>query len=82
MSYTRAVTTATDALEALIPSWQIHLRAERKTEGTIQTYLDGVRPTSPGAATCTPTPWREPPYRSGPASSQCRPFTPPPPRYG
>ncbi len=44
MSYTRAVTTATDALEALIPSWQIHLRAERKTEGTIKTYLDGVRP--------------------------------------
>jgi integrase/recombinase XerD len=31
-------------LAALVPSWQIHLRAERKTEGTIKTYLDGVRP--------------------------------------
>lgn len=31
-------------LTALVPSWVIHLRAERKTEGTIKTYLDGVRP--------------------------------------
>jgi site-specific recombinase XerD len=31
-------------LEAFVPSWQIHLRAERKTDGTIKTYLDGVRP--------------------------------------
>src|SRR4051794_40527052 len=31
-------------MAALVPSWQIHLRAERKTEGTIKTYLDGVRP--------------------------------------
>ena len=28
----------------LIPSWVIHLRAERKTDGTIKTYLDGARP--------------------------------------
>lgn len=33
-----------DDLEALVPSWHIHLRAERKTEGTIKTYSDGVRP--------------------------------------
>ncbi|WGY03715.1 tyrosine-type recombinase/integrase [Nocardioides sp. QY071] len=31
-------------LEAFVPSWTIHLRAERKTAGTIKTYLDGVRP--------------------------------------
>ena len=31
-------------LDALVGSWQIHLRAERKTDGTIKTYLDGVRP--------------------------------------
>src|SRR3954454_15306137 len=31
-------------LAALVPSWQIHLRAERKTEGTVKTYLDGIRP--------------------------------------
>jgi integrase/recombinase XerD len=31
-------------LAALSPSWELHLRAERKTEGTIKTYLDGVRP--------------------------------------
>jgi site-specific recombinase XerD len=31
-------------LRALVPSWLIHLRAERKTEGTIKTYVDGVRP--------------------------------------
>ena len=31
-------------LVALVPSWVIHLRAARKTEGTIKTYLDGVRP--------------------------------------
>jgi integrase/recombinase XerD len=31
-------------LAALVPSWEIHLRAERKTDGTIKTYLDGVRP--------------------------------------
>lgn len=33
-----------DDLAALVPSWEIHLRAERKTDGTIKTYLDGVRP--------------------------------------
>ncbi|WP_051485844.1 tyrosine-type recombinase/integrase [Nocardioides sp. J54] len=27
---------------ALVPSWVIHLRAERKTEGTIGTYLKGI----------------------------------------
>lgn len=31
-------------LAALISSWTLHLRAERKTDGTIKTYLDGVRP--------------------------------------
>ncbi len=31
-------------LAALVPSWEIHLRAERKTEGTMRTYLAGVRP--------------------------------------
>lgn len=31
-------------LEALLPSWTIHLRSERKTEGTIATYLKGLRP--------------------------------------
>lgn len=31
-------------LAALIPSWEIHLRAERKTDGTIKTYTDGARP--------------------------------------
>lgn len=31
-------------LAALVPSWQIHLRAERKTEGTIKTYMAGVDP--------------------------------------
>lgn len=33
-----------DDLAALVPSWVIHLRAERKTDGTVKTYLDGVRP--------------------------------------
>jgi site-specific recombinase XerD len=33
-----------DELSGLVPSWEIHLRAERKTEGTIKTYLDGLRP--------------------------------------
>jgi len=33
-----------EELGALVPSWTIHLRAERKAEGTIKTYLDGVRP--------------------------------------
>lgn len=28
----------------LVPSWTLHLRAERKTEGTIRTYLAGVTP--------------------------------------
>lgn len=31
-------------LRALVPSWVLHLRAERKTEGTIGTYLSGVDP--------------------------------------
>ncbi|RYP84622.1 integrase [Nocardioides guangzhouensis] len=31
-------------LTALLPSWEIHLGAERKTPGTIKTYTDGVRP--------------------------------------
>lgn len=31
-------------LAALVPSWTLHLRAERKTEGTIRTYLAGVTP--------------------------------------
>lgn len=30
-------------LAALVPSWVIHLRAERKTDGTIDTYLKGIR---------------------------------------
>lgn len=33
-----------DDLSALVPSWELHLRAERKSDGTIQTYLAGVRP--------------------------------------
>lgn len=33
-----------DELSALLPSWQIHLRAERKAPGTIETYLKGVEP--------------------------------------
>lgn len=35
--------TAED-LAALVPSWDLHLTAERKTPGTRKTYLDGVRP--------------------------------------
>jgi site-specific recombinase XerD len=31
-------------LTELVPSWTLHLRAERKTEGTIKTYLAGVGP--------------------------------------
>ncbi len=31
-------------LDALVPSWRLHLLAERKTDGTIKTYLAGVRP--------------------------------------
>jgi site-specific recombinase XerD len=31
-------------LTALLPSWQRHLEAERKSDGTVKTYLDGVRP--------------------------------------
>src|SRR5215212_5539495 len=31
-------------LDALVPSWEIHLRAERKAEATIETYVAGVRP--------------------------------------
>lgn len=31
-------------LAALLPSWELHLRAERKTAGTIKTYMDGARP--------------------------------------
>ena len=34
----------TDELAALVPSWTLHLRAERKTEGTLKTYLAGVTP--------------------------------------
>lgn len=33
-----------DELRALVPSWVLHLRAERKADGTIKTYIDGVRP--------------------------------------
>lgn len=35
---------AVSDLAALLPSWEIHLRAERKSAGTIKTYLDGARP--------------------------------------
>lgn len=31
-------------LSALVPSWTIHLRSERKTDGTIATYLKGIHP--------------------------------------
>lgn len=31
-------------LAALVPSWRLHLLAERKAEGTIRTYLAGVQP--------------------------------------
>jgi integrase/recombinase XerD len=34
----------TDELAALVPSWELHLRAERKSEGTMRTYLAGVDP--------------------------------------
>jgi site-specific recombinase XerD len=34
----------TAELAALVPSWTLHLRAERKTDGTIRTYLAGVTP--------------------------------------
>ncbi len=33
-----------EELAELAPSWELHLRAERKTAGTIKTYMDGVRP--------------------------------------
>lgn len=33
-----------EELGSLVSSWVIHLKAERKTEGTVKTYLDGVRP--------------------------------------
>lgn len=35
--------TPTDLLD-LLPSWELHLRAERKAPGTIETYLKGARP--------------------------------------
>lgn len=31
-------------MAALVPSWTLHLRAERKTDGTIRTYMAGVTP--------------------------------------
>ena len=31
-------------MAGLVPSWTLHLRAERKTEGTIRTYLAGIAP--------------------------------------
>lgn len=31
-------------LAALVPSWELHLRAERKSDGTVRTYLAGVDP--------------------------------------
>jgi integrase/recombinase XerD len=31
-------------LSELVPSWTLHLRAERKTDGTIRTYLAGITP--------------------------------------
>jgi len=34
----------TAELAELVPSWTLHLRAERKTDGTIRTYLAGVTP--------------------------------------
>jgi integrase/recombinase XerD len=30
-------------LAALLPSWEVHLRAERKSPATIKSYGDGVR---------------------------------------
>ena len=30
-------------LAALLPSWQLHLRAERKSPETVKSYGDGVR---------------------------------------
>jgi site-specific recombinase XerD len=30
-------------LELLLPSWELHLRAERKSASTIKSYTDGVR---------------------------------------
>jgi site-specific recombinase XerD len=35
---------STHELAGLVPSWTLHLRAERKTDGTIRTYLAGVTP--------------------------------------
>jgi integrase/recombinase XerD len=32
-----------------LESWTIHLRAERKAEGTVRLYATGVRAFSPGA---------------------------------
>jgi hypothetical protein len=30
-------------LAALLPSWELHLRAERKSPETVRSYGDGVR---------------------------------------
>jgi hypothetical protein len=30
-------------LAALLPSWELHLRAERKMPGTVRLYTTGVR---------------------------------------
>jgi site-specific recombinase XerD len=45
-SRTLAVATALtpDDLLGLVDSWVLMLQAERRTQGTIKTYLDGVRP--------------------------------------
>ncbi|MFN8192601.1 MAG: tyrosine-type recombinase/integrase [Nocardioidaceae bacterium] len=34
----------TAELASLVPSWELHLKAERKSDGTIRTYLAGVEP--------------------------------------
>ncbi len=47
--------TAAAELIALVPSWELHLRAERKADGTVKTYLDGVCRSWPGAPPATST---------------------------
>ena len=67
-------------LASLVPSWQIHLRAERKTEGTIKTYLDGVRPYLAWCDAGGHDPLDRLTSRHGPASSSTPADHRPPPR--
>ena len=45
--------TALDLAE-LLASWELHLRAERKSAQTVKNYGDGGAPTPPGACHGTP----------------------------